>query len=241
MTQAPFVPHRSGHSVAHVLCALGVAAAVPLHLVLTLRLVAGLDAAAGLPFLAGLALGALAADLFTGLVHWGCDTWGSARTPLIGPTLIHSFREHHVHPEAMREHDWVFVNREPAIAATVALAALLTPAGAGAIAGHPLLQGFLCAFIGLGAGANQLHAWAHAERAPGVVRWLQRRRLVLSPNAHARHHHAPNLDAYCISSGWLNPPLDAIGFWRGLERAIQAVTGVAPRSGEAGATPRPHG
>ncbi len=29
-----------------------------------------------IPLLAGLWAGALAADLVTGLVHWGCDTWG---------------------------------------------------------------------------------------------------------------------------------------------------------------------
>jgi hypothetical protein len=29
--------------------------------------------------------------------------------------------------------------------------------------------------------------------------------------------------------GWLDPALDALGFWRGLERAITRATGAVPR------------
>src|SRR5262245_210799 len=39
--------------------------------------------------LAGAWLGALAADLVTGAVHWACDTWGDERTRWVGAGLIH--------------------------------------------------------------------------------------------------------------------------------------------------------
>ena len=46
-------------------------------------------------------------------------TWGDDHTRWIGPSLIRSFREHHRDPRAMLGHDWIEVNREPAIAASV--------------------------------------------------------------------------------------------------------------------------
>jgi len=39
--------------------------------------------------------GWLAADLLSGMVHWALDSFGSVRTPLVGPALIRPFREHH--------------------------------------------------------------------------------------------------------------------------------------------------
>ena len=42
-------------------------------------------------------------------------------------------------------------------------------------------------------------------------------------------HHARPTSPYCITTGWCNAPLDAIGFFRRLESAITRVTGVTPR------------
>ena len=39
--------------------------------------------------------GWLLADLFSGLVHWALDSFGSVRTPIFGPAFIRPFREHH--------------------------------------------------------------------------------------------------------------------------------------------------
>jgi ubiquitin-conjugating enzyme E2 variant len=177
-----------------------------------------------IPLLAGLLVGAMAADLVTGLVHWGCDTWGDEETPWIGSSLIRWFRAHHREPRAMLEHDWIEVNGAPAVAASAAFL-LLPTLGSLSVFGYATAWSLIAA----GALANQLHQWAHMGRPPRLIRGLQRSGLILSRIRHARHH-ARHTGGYCISTGWLNGLLDATGFWRALERSIAFVTGAEPRA-----------
>jgi len=210
-------------------CALFVVLAIPLLGVFLLRVALSLDLASLPAALLGVALGALAADGITGLVHWACDSWGSPETPWIGPSLIDAFREHHREPGRMLRSHWIEGNREPAISATAALLLLSLPEARDLLEGQPLLAGFLGSFIAYGAAANQLHRWAHAERPPSIIRMLQRAGLILSPRGHRLHHAGDRTRAYCIATGWLNPVLDATGAWRGLEHGISRLTGIAPR------------
>jgi len=192
------------------------------------------SASTALAMVVACALGVVAADGLTGVVHWACDTWGSERTPVLGATLIRAFRAHHVRPGEMVGHDWIEVNGEAAAAAGLALAALALPAAADRLDEHPAAYALLWSAIVCAGLTNQLHQWAHTPRPARGVRWLQRAGLVLSPRRHARHHRGEHLVGYCITTGWANPLLDAIGFWRALERAITAVTGARAR-GAAGA------
>ena len=41
-----------------------------------------------LPFVSGAALGFLAADMASGVLHWFCDTYFESTTPFIGPMFI---------------------------------------------------------------------------------------------------------------------------------------------------------
>jgi ubiquitin-conjugating enzyme E2 variant len=199
-----------------------------LHLV---WLAAALGPTTWLPMLSGLFLGALAADLVTGLVHWACDTWGDERTAWVGASLIHSFREHHRYPRAMLEHDWIEVNGAAAVPAAAAFALLSLSASPAAIQAEPFSRAFLWSLIGLGAVANQLHRWAHTRVPPRPILALQRLGLVLSPARHGGHHRVPHTTGYCIATGWLNGVLDGAGFWRALERAVVFITSVPPRAG----------
>jgi ubiquitin-conjugating enzyme E2 variant len=129
----------------------------------------------------------------------------------------------------MLEHDVIEVNGEAATAASAVFLVLALPAAQDWLELHAFTAGFAWSLVVMASSANQLHQWSHSPAPPRVVRWLQRARLVLSRSHHAWHHRRPHTTDYCITGGWLNPALDAIGFWRALERAITRVTGAVPR------------
>lgn len=191
-----------------------------------------LEASTILPIVLGVGVGIAIADLIAGIVHWACDTWGSEETPWLGASLIFSFREHHHKPTAMLAHDWIDVNGGAASAAFVALVAFEILIPWGAFGSAPWFVFATSVFFGLvitSALANQLHYWSHTRDVPPIVKSLQCRGVILSRAEHARHHRAPHTHGYCISTGWLNRPLDAIGFWRTLETWVSALTGAQPR------------
>ena len=193
------------------------------------RLVEIADDAAPLAIAAGALLGALCADLVTGLIHWACDTWGSEETPWLGAGVIQAFRQHHRDPQAIVHHDWIDVNGEGALGAATAFLLGLPIAWQLASGGHAFWYSGLCSLICVAGLANQLHQWAHVPAPPAPVRALQRLGAILSPSQHARHHRAPYTTRYCIATGWLNGSLDTIRFWRALERGIEAVTDAEAR------------
>jgi hypothetical protein len=95
---------------------------------------------------------------------------------------------------------------------------------------------WLACFIVAAMFTNQLHKWAHMPEPPRVARWLQRCHLILTPKDHRQHHTRPFVHSYCITTGWMNPLLNAIGFWRHLERRIHHGTGALPREDDLGTT-----
>jgi ubiquitin-conjugating enzyme E2 variant len=81
---------------------------------------------------------------------------------------------------------------------------------------------------------NQIHKWAHQDERPRIVTLLQRMHLILPPVHHSAHHAAPYDRAYCITTGWLNPVLRHLRFFRRAEALITAVTGSVPRRDDIG-------
>jgi ubiquitin-conjugating enzyme E2 variant len=76
---------------------------------------------------------------------------------------------------------------------------------------------------------NQIHRWAHQPRPPRLARWLQRARLAIRAEDHARHHSAAHDRSFCITSGWCNAPLDRSEAWARIERWLRGGRRGAPR------------
>ncbi len=151
----------------------------------------------------------LMVDLLSGLLHLALDSWGSVHTPIVGQAFIRPFREHHINPHEMTQHDFIELNGSSSFACLPLLCLG---------AGMPLtslawisLQALLL-FIALGALiTNECHKWAHADatNTPPLIRWAQHHRVVLSPEHHRLHHTAPFNSYFCMANGWLNVPLNA--------------------------------
>ncbi|MEZ4215359.1 MAG: fatty acid desaturase CarF family protein [Myxococcota bacterium] len=169
----------------------------------------------------------VAADFAAGLLHWFADTFFDRATPLLGPTLIRAFRDHHRDPGAIARRGLVEVSGQNCFACVL----LIAPAFAFAPSSPPARAAIVGALLFTLAIAltNLFHRWAHAERAPRTVAALQRIGLVLAPARHAEHHAGAHRRGYCVTTGWLNGPLDRLRFFDGLERAARAAVRGAGR------------
>ena len=163
--------------------------------------------------------GYVLADFIAGAAHWFADRFFESETPWIGPLLIAPFRAHHVDPQSISRHDFFEVSGNNALA-TLPVVALLffVPADASFAArlSFVTIASLTLALVA----TNQLHGWAHSVEPPAIARWLQRRRLVLTPRAHARHHRSHDR-SYCVTSGWLNPALDRLRLFDALEHIFR--------------------
>ena len=169
-----------------------------------------------------LLLGVLSADFATGAVHWFCDSFFAADTPVVGRALVAPFREHHVDPQGITRHGLLELHGNsciPLIMLLLAARALLSAEAAPGLLVHSSLLFFTVATMA----TNQCHRWAH-EISPGpAVRWFQRAGLILSPEMHARHHRGEFRQSYCMTTGWMNPLLDRLRFFPRLEQGIRAL------------------
>jgi ubiquitin-conjugating enzyme E2 variant len=181
-------------------------------------------------------LGILFSDFMSGLVHWAADTWGTLDWPFVGPTFIRSFREHHVSPAAMCDHDFFETNGDNFMLVVVPLFFvsrkdyfLNSPDGIHV----PWWEIFSAMFwlttcLGV-AMTNQFHKWSHTAKPPALVTLLQNYRIILPKFNHTLHHRPAFDGYYCITTGWLNPVLDGINFWKKVEAIVHKVTGLIPR------------
>jgi ubiquitin-conjugating enzyme E2 variant len=174
---------------------------------------------------------ALAADVVSGIVHWAADTWFSESMPVLGRRFLRPFRVHHVNPDDFLRRDLIDCNGDVAMLniPILVLALLLSEIG---IEGAVSLA--LAAFTFVSLPTNQVHQWAHMSSPPYMIRWLQLRGVLLSLEAHARHHETPHVDNYCIATGWCNGCLTALNFFPACERLVTCLTGLEPRMDERG-------
>lgn len=77
----------------------------------------------------------------------------------------------------------------------------------------------------------QIHKWSHTYFGlPKWVMFLQEHHIILPRRHHRIHHVAPHETYFCITTGWLNWPLEKLNFWPILESIIELSTGYKPRA-----------
>ena len=171
-----------------------------------------------LVLLAGVVCGYFTADLISGVAHWMGDRLGHETTPIIGAIFIAPFREHHDDPQEMVSHGLLELVGNTAVFALPSLAAAYYLLEFEPGSGWALFSGglILSAMMGVVA-TNIFHRWAHMERPPYIGRILQGAGLVLTREHHARHHAGSFDRAYCITTGWMDRPLDRLRVWEQIE------------------------
>lgn len=164
----------------------------------------------------------LVADFLSGFFHWLEDAYGREHWPVTGRWVTRPNILHHLDARYFTRHGWFHSSW-----LLLCLAALLVviAAACGALTWHVWLA------ASLGANANQIHKWTHRTRAENgkLISMLQSLHLLQSPRHHAHHHTDPKNSHYCVITNFLNPLLDGLRFWTGLERVIQACTGIVRR------------
>lgn len=64
---------------------------------------------------------------------------------------------------------------------------------------------------------------AHLNKA--IARFLQRIHVLQGAQHYWQHHKWPHDCNYCTLTPWMNPILDRIGLWRGIERLLIPLLG----------------
>ena len=148
--------------------------------------------------------------------------------------FIRPFREHHIDPLAITRHDFIEANGDNSLVILAGL--LLVMYNIFTSSTEQVRSGYLvyCYLISLGLlvmFTNQIHKWSHTySNLPRPVEWLQRLHIILPRRHHRIHHVAPHETYFCITTGWLNYPLEVIHFWSTLEYIIERLTGLKPRT-----------
>lgn len=167
-------------------------------------------------------MGIILADIISGLLHWAEDSYGKEEWPIIGKYVIAPNILHHREPLAFTKPGYIYRNRTT-IAAAGVIGLIFWSLG--------LINLVTITALAVGSQTNEIHKWAHMPpaRLPKIVVILQKTGLLQTPRHHFGHHKLPSRKNYCIITNYVNPVLDRLGVFRGLEAMVRLVTGVRPR------------
>ncbi|HLH52436.1 MAG TPA: fatty acid desaturase CarF family protein [Verrucomicrobiae bacterium] len=164
----------------------------------------------------------LVADFLSGLFHWLEDAYGREGWPITGRLVTIPNILHHHEPRHFTRHGWLESSWLLLCLGLVVLAVAW-------VCGWLTWEVWLVVI--LGGNANQIHKWAHrtpAENGP-LIALLQRILLVQTARHHALHHTDPKNSHYCVLTNFLNPILDGVRLWDGLEWVTWRAFGVRRR------------
>jgi plasmanylethanolamine desaturase len=160
-----------------------------------------------------------AAEFTAGFVHWLEDAYIRDRTPLIGRFIGRPNTIHHPYPRYMTRHNWWQSSWDLVLLAAILLVGAW---GCGWLTWH------VCLFAILAANANEFHKWEHRTRMENgrLISFLQDVKILQTTRHHARHHTDPKNSHYCTITNYLNPVLDTLRFWDGLESVLAKTIGL---------------
>ena len=163
-----------------------------------------------------------AAEFASGLVHWIEDAYIREDTPIVGRLIGRANTLHHHCPRYMTRHSWWQSSWDLVL---LALLLLLVTWRLGLLSWHVWI------FALLAANANEFHKWEHRTRKENgpLISFLQDIQLLQSGKHHALHHTDPKNSHYCTITNVLNPLLDGIRFWDGLEYLLARGIGLKRR------------
>ena len=164
----------------------------------------------------------LAADFVAGFIHWIEDAYIREDTPLVGKWVARNNIIHHHFPRYFTTKTWWQSSWDLLCMSAVLIAATWA---LGMLTWHVWLFAFVVT------NGNQVHKWAHQTRKENgrFISFLQDARILQTSHHHALHHTDPKNSHYCVVTNILNPVLDGIGFWDGLEWIIAKTTGIKRR------------
>lgn len=148
--------------------------------------------------------------------------------------FIRPFREHHIDPTAITRHDIIETNGDNCLITIPTLSYMVykhLTYDRLLLHEHCTWDWFifvLAIFVTL---TNQIHKWSHTYFGlPHWVIFLQDYKIILPRIHHRVHHVAPHETYFCITTGWLNYPLEVIHFWSTLEWVIEKTFQIKPRT-----------
>ncbi len=164
----------------------------------------------------------LVTDFISGVFHWFEDAYGREDFPFTGKWITRLNVLHHHNPRAFVHNSWWQSSWD--LTLVVAIVVLIAWA-------MGCLSWPVWVFAVVGANANQIHKWTHrTPRENGrIITALQRLHLVQSVRHHARHHTNPKDSNYCVITDFLNPILDGLRVWEGIELVLLHLFGMRRR------------
>ncbi len=164
----------------------------------------------------------LIADFISGFVHWLEDAYAKPEMPLIG-TIARENLLHHDKPRDFLKKNWWQSSYDLIALGGVILAVAWFAFG--------VMSGWLVLLVVMSVNANQIHKWSHQNRQekPRWVSQLQDWNILQGARQHGQHHRGEKNTYYCVITNMLNPVLEKIRFWVGLERLILVMSGVKRR------------
>ena len=161
-------------------------------------------------------LALVCADFLAGFGHWLEDTycWEDFPIPFIRNFICEPNIEHHHNPQSLDGSDFWSRNHFQLLLGCVGYMAVAFVIGGSYFW---FMTMFFMSF------ANEVHFWNHQGRLTGWRKFLRDTTLIQTMKMHSLHHKHV-IDNYCVITNWVNPILDGIRFWRGLEIIIGCCT-----------------